>query len=76
MIKENDMCPICGKGKLTRVVGTETFNYKEWTIDIPNYVVWKCGSCGEAIVDKQTLKDSGKVLKEFRDRVNQKQNTD
>ena len=59
-------CPICGAGKLKKKVGTESFKYKGETKTIPNYVTYACNECGEAIVDSTTLKESGKILKDFK----------
>jgi|LSQX01.3.fsa_nt_gb YgiT-type zinc finger domain-containing protein len=63
-IKERK-CPICGDGSLKKEVIIETFNYKRESVAIPNYVIWLCSECGEAIVDNETLKESGKILKAF-----------
>ncbi|MGO9014025.1 MAG: type II toxin-antitoxin system MqsA family antitoxin [Dissulfurispiraceae bacterium] len=62
-------CPICGVGTLKKQVGNETFQYKGETIIVPNYVTYECGECGEAIVDKVTLKESGRILKDFQRKV-------
>jgi HTH-type transcriptional regulator/antitoxin MqsA len=62
-------CPICGAGKLKKKVGTESFEYKGETKTIPNYVTYACNECGEAIVDSATLKESGKMLKDFQREV-------
>lgn len=58
------ICPICGTGELKKEVTTETFEYKKRKITIPNYIAYKCNACKESIVDKKTLKSSGKILKE------------
>lgn len=57
-------CPICD-GNLSRKVTDETFTYKGKKKTIPDYVTYTCKQCGESIVDPKTLKDSGKVLKDF-----------
>ncbi len=62
-------CPVCGVGTLKKEVGTETFEYKGLTTTVPNYVTFKCDECGEAIVDKATLKESGRILKDFQRQV-------
>lgn len=62
-------CPVCGVGTLKKEVGTETFEYKGMSTAIPNYVTRKCDECGEAIVDKTTLKESGRILKDFQRKV-------
>lgn len=62
-------CPICGGGKLEKKVGTEIFEYKGKSIEIPNYVTHECAACGEAIVDNASLKESGKKLKDFQREV-------
>ncbi len=59
-----EACPICDKGILTKKVIDETFKYKESEITIPNYIIYKCATCEEAIVDNEALKASGKILKE------------
>ena len=63
-------CPVCGAGKLKKKVGTESFEYKGETKTIPNYVTYVCSECGEAIVDSTTLKESGKMLKDFKLKMN------
>ena len=62
-------CPICGAGSLKKEVKTETFTYKGENKDIPNYITWSCAECGEAIVDNESLKASGKLLKDFQREV-------
>ena len=63
-------CPICGAGKMKKKVMTEPFEYKGETVEIPNYVTYACAECGEAIVDRVTLKVSGKKLKDFKLKMN------
>lgn len=62
-------CPICGAGSLKKKVGIEVFEYKGETKRIPNYITYACNECGEAIVDTTTLKESGKILKDFQREV-------
>ena len=62
-------CPVCGVGTLKKEVGSKTFEYKDETTIIPNYITYKCHECGEAIVDKGTLKESGRILKDFKRKV-------
>ncbi|MDZ4166045.1 MAG: YgiT-type zinc finger protein [Smithellaceae bacterium] len=59
-------CPVCGAGSLKKKVGTESFEYKGETKMIPNYVTYVCNECGESIVDSVTLKESGKMLKDYK----------
>jgi HTH-type transcriptional regulator/antitoxin MqsA len=62
-------CPICGAGGLQKTVSTEPFEYKGQEILIPDYISYVCPKCGEAIVDPETLKKSGKMLKDFQRQV-------
>jgi len=62
----DEKCPICGKGKLTREVLEESFEYRGRAIVIPDYVVYACDTCGEKIVDKDTIERTGKVLNELK----------
>lgn len=50
-------------------VGTETFNYKGMTTTVQNYITYKCDECGEAIVDNTIMKESGRILKDFKRKV-------
>jgi len=63
-------CPICG-GILSEKVSTEVFTYKGKRREIPNYITLICDTCGESIVDKSTLKKTGKLLKDFQREVDQ-----
>jgi HTH-type transcriptional regulator/antitoxin MqsA len=62
---EGNVCPICASGNLHKVVSTEDFQYKDKTVYIENYVSYECDLCEESIVDKETFKRSGKILKDF-----------
>jgi HTH-type transcriptional regulator / antitoxin MqsA len=62
-------CPICGTGFLKKMISTEQFEYKGEHLPITNYITYTCGQCREAIVDNQTLIDSGKKLKNFQRKV-------
>ncbi len=59
-------CPICGVGVLERQIGSETFEYKGKTKTISNCVTHMCTGCGECVVDNASLKESGKILKDFK----------
>jgi YgiT-type zinc finger domain-containing protein len=61
----NTRCPICGKGILVKKHIVEAFEYENDAITIPDYIVYECMSCGEAIVDKETLKTSGELIREM-----------
>jgi HTH-type transcriptional regulator / antitoxin MqsA len=62
-------CPICGAGSLEQSVQTETFEYKGVSRKIPNYITYTCTRCGEAVADNESLKKSGKMLKDFKREV-------
>jgi len=68
-MKISENCPICGEGKLIKKVVEETFTYKGKSITIPDYVIYECNLCGEAIVDKKTLKSAGKKLTAFKKEI-------
>ena len=67
-MKQNT-CPVCGKGTLTKELVEERFEYKGQSISIPNYLIYRCNACHEAIVDKGTLKSSSKLLRNFKCKV-------
>ncbi|RLB76522.1 MAG: hypothetical protein DRH06_05760 [Deltaproteobacteria bacterium] len=62
---EKGVCPICASDGLEKKETTEVFQYKGKSISIDNYVSYKCSVCEESIVDRDTLKKSGKILKDF-----------
>lgn len=64
-----ERCPICDKGTLKKEVVVEPFEYKGQKITIPNYIKYRCDKCGEAVVDNVTLRESGKILKDFQRQV-------
>lgn len=62
----NTICPICGKGILVKKHIVETFEtFDESVIEVPDYVIYECMVCGEAIVDSETLKVSGDIIREM-----------
>jgi len=65
-------CPICKKGNLTEKKIEEVFSYKGYHIAIPDYTIYECDTCGEAIVGRNTLKKSGKILKKFKKQVEER----
>ncbi len=65
MYKHGQDCPICGIGKLKKKVINETFEYKGHTHIVPNYVVYECPACEEYLVDKKSVKESQKIIKDF-----------
>jgi len=70
MIEMNgEKCPICGEGTLKKTIGPETFTYKGEALTVPDYVTYACPACDEAIVDNISLKESGKLLKDFQRKV-------
>ncbi len=58
-------CPVCGAGFLKKKVIEENFEYKGKTLSVPDYIVYACDECGEAIVDQETLRKSGELLKKY-----------
>lgn len=66
---DNVICPICGKGILSKRVLEETFTYEDEVLEVPFYIVYECMYCGESIVDKDTLEKSGEILREWMDEI-------
>jgi HTH-type transcriptional regulator/antitoxin MqsA len=62
---KKNTCPVCGEGILKKEVIEEKFEYKGRRIAIPDYVIYRCAACKETIVDRDTLRSSGKILKDF-----------
>jgi HTH-type transcriptional regulator/antitoxin MqsA len=58
-------CPICGCNEMAKRVIKEEFEYKGQILKIDNYVIFECPGCEESIVDKSTLKNSGKIIRDF-----------
>ncbi|MBI5634980.1 MAG: type II toxin-antitoxin system MqsA family antitoxin [Nitrospirae bacterium] len=65
-------CSICNQGTLKKENKDEVFEYQGETITIPDYVVHRCNICSEAIVDNETLKTSGHILKAFKREVDER----
>lgn len=59
-------CPICGQGTLKKEVASATFKYSSESVTIPGYAVERCSVCREALVSRDTLKTSGRILKTFK----------
>ena len=62
--KDGDPCPICTQ-QLQSTSVTETFTYKNVSMEYPDYVVHRCSGCGEEFVGSQTIKDSSRRIRDF-----------
>jgi len=69
---EAERCPICDQGMLKREVSDKVFEYGGETVTIPAYVVYRCPACRDAVVDNETLKTSGHILKAFQKEVDER----
>ena len=65
MYKNGQVCPICGSGKLEKKTVEEIFEYKGEKLVVPDYVIYECPTCEEALVDEKSVKSSQKELKDF-----------
>lgn len=66
MIKDRDICLICGQGMMSERVITEVFTYKEQVCKIEDYHIFKCDKCEEELVSPKSLRESEKTLTDFR----------
>jgi HTH-type transcriptional regulator / antitoxin MqsA len=69
MYEQGSICPVCGAGELEKKTVEERFTYKGETLTVPDYVVYECAACGEALVDPASSKRSSKLLKDFSRKV-------
>lgn len=69
MIKNGDICPICGEGKVDEQVITGEFEYKGKKHLIPDYHIFACECCKEQIVAPKTLRETEKELTNFRRKI-------
>jgi len=65
MNKQGDKCPLCGADNLCQKVHEESFSYKGHSMDVPDYHIFECSSCGEALVEKGSARRAEKMLKDF-----------
>lgn len=65
MYEQGSICPICGTGALDKKVVDEVFTYKGHSLNVPEYVLFECANCGEALVAPVSSKRASKLLKDF-----------
>ena len=65
MYRDGQKCPICGLCNLVKKAVDETFEYKGERLVIPDYVIYECSTCEDALVDEKSIKASQKDLKDF-----------
>lgn len=70
---ENRICPVCGDGNIERNASTEKFYYKQYAIDVSNYVRLICDVCHNGIPSQETFDRTKKILDEFREDVDNKE---
>lgn len=69
MYKNGDKCQICGVGRLTKKSIEEKFEYKGEVLIIPDYIIYECPVCEEAIVDESVSKATEKEIRDFHRKV-------
>lgn len=69
---KSERCPVSGQGTLQREITIESFECKGRSLTIPGYAVEKCSVCSEAIIDRETLKTSRRILKAFKHEVDER----
>lgn len=69
MLKNGDICPICGEGKVSEQSIKGEFEYKGKKLSIPEYHVFVCEHCKEQIVAPKTLRATEKILTDFRRKI-------
>ena len=65
MYNNGQECPVCSKGKLEKKLIDETFEYKGRSLNVPDFIIFKCSYCNEEIVAKESLKRSEKTIRDF-----------
>ena len=65
MYKQGDNCPLCGSGRLGGKVIEEHFSYKGHSLAVPEYRILECPACGEAVVEKESVRRAEKLLRDF-----------
>ncbi|MDO9069372.1 MAG: type II toxin-antitoxin system MqsA family antitoxin [Deltaproteobacteria bacterium] len=65
MYKQGDECPLCGGGRLCEKVVEEHFSYKGHSLAVPDFQIFECPACGEAVVEKNSARRAEKLLKDF-----------
>ncbi len=65
MYEQGSVCPVCGVGALKQKSVEEVFSYKGRTLTVPDYLVYECAACDEAVVDPASSKRASKLLKDF-----------
>jgi HTH-type transcriptional regulator/antitoxin MqsA len=65
MFGNSSICPVCGAGELTAKTIDERFTYKGQEMTVPDYVIYECAECGEALVEPASAKKAEKLLKDF-----------
>lgn len=65
MYANGSICPVCGEGELATKTIEEQFTYKGQHLIVPDYLIYECAACGEALVDPASSKKAEKLLKDF-----------
>jgi YgiT-type zinc finger domain-containing protein len=64
-------CYACGEGILEEILSEEDFHYKGHFIVISNYITERCPVCSEEFVEKECSKYTGKILTEWKLKIDE-----
>lgn len=70
MTQKIEFCPICS-GKMVTEIITEIFKYKGQTLEIPNYIIYRCQVCDETFPDTDQLKKLEGQIRDFHKRTDE-----
>ena len=62
-------CQICGSENVVEENKTETFEYKDHKVDVPNYVSLKCYHCGQSVATKKSVKKAEPLIKAMHEKA-------
>ena len=67
--KDGDVCPICGNGiLLEKIIDKEIFNLpNNVKIEVPNYKIFECNYCKEALVSDESVERTERIIKKLRE---------
>ncbi len=67
------LCQICGSDNVMKVKKTEVFEYKNYKVEVPDYVSVECNNCDQGVAEPESIKRSEPLIRAMHEKADREE---